>query len=290
MEIKSIVFKLIFFFLIISLPCCLIFRERENFLDKWSAITGENVEAVRQYDDPTIAQKALKSDKFFTATAALQDRSQMGSAPRLFADHIFDAIGRHIQANLPTVREELDEFQNEFDERELNWIRFLSGETVQGFRYASGQVFRSDSDRNLESNHDYVQLVLPNWSKSHYSNQDLYIARNAEVWKNLFANCPHLKDNIRLNMQLNAIRMLHFWKFCFDFRETDVILVDNRKSPLHSNGDHNALRLTRFIGALGLFKCESILNVSKNLLETYFKAHTSYSYWSNAWEKAKPLY
>jgi hypothetical protein len=237
---------------------------------------------------------------FLMATAALLDQSPVGSSNRNLAERLLVAVEQGIAAAVPTAMGELDRFseKGKFSERELNWIKFLAGETVKGFHYANCQAFRADSDRNLESGHDYVQVVFPSWAPSQYSNRDLFIRDKFETWKKLSTDCPMIMLIIYLNVQLNAIRMIHFWGFLFDFEQdaepihdnyvrTFVIIMDNPDSPLHRAGDHNALRATRFIETLGMFGCfGDLLKIFfEGLLVEYFQGHPSIEYWYKAWEQ-----
>jgi hypothetical protein len=112
--------------------------------------------------------------------------------------------------------------------------------------------------------------------------------------------------NINLNIQLNAIRMLHFWGFKFAFvRDTPdpkwnrwkidrvfVNLEDNPGSPLHSGTDHNTLRATRFIETLEMFGCfNGLLKIfAEGLLPEYYSQHPSWQYWHKAWENTPRLF
>jgi hypothetical protein len=229
-------------------------------LNNWGTATGADVKLAAQWSAEEVGQKVLQSDDLLIATAALQDQSQTGSGAWKFASNIFELIEQYVESHLKDAGEELSNFQSaksttKFTKKELNWIRFLYGATVpsvsvsnEGFCYVNGRAFRSDSDGHLEEHHDYVQVVFPNWSPSNHANQDLYIGHNSQAWKDLLARFPHLKNNVRLNMQLNAIRMLHFWKFRFAFQGNKVILVDDPTSVIHSPS-HNDIRVTRFIEA-----------------------------------------
>jgi hypothetical protein len=262
-------------------------------LKTWAEVTDVNVEETDQIISSEIAQRAFQGDNFLIATAVLLDQSPVGSEAYTFASSIFAAVEQYIRDSLAAAERELNDFQSQspikFEGREPNWIRFLGGATVSGFRYGNGQAFRRDSDGNLESHHDYVQIVFTNMAQSQYANQDLYISPKAETWKAMLRNCPMIKRNIKLNMSLNAIRMLHFWKFHFAFEGKKVVLVDNSGSPLHSQSDHNTLRATRFLEALRLLECGGILNAFQYLLETNYRPHSSYNYWSAQWTKSDHL-
>jgi hypothetical protein len=200
-------------------------------------------------------------------------------------------IERNIETNLPTAMAELNRFsrKNEFSGRHLNWIKFLAGDTVQGFRYANCRAFREDSDANLEYHHDYVQVVFPSWSPSKHGNKDLYIRDRAETWKALHRECPILWLNIWLNMHLNTFRMLSFWELSFSFSQGRVRLEDNPFSILHNNGDHNEKRVTRLIVALKLFECIDLLIILEELLKTNYLTRESCKTWSNEFNRNSHL-
>ncbi|MDR1907229.1 MAG: soluble NSF attachment family protein [Puniceicoccales bacterium] len=256
-----------------------------NLFKNWEKMA--DVSSVTSLTPQTIAKEAFQKGDFLMATAALKDQSQTGSPEWKFANRILESVEQGIREKLPTALKELNRFseKNKFDARELKWIEFLAGKDVEGLRYKNCQAFRNDTDNKLEGNHDYVQVVFPSWSPSRYFNKDLYISRNVKTWKALLKDCPNIRRNIQLNMQLNAIRMLHFWKFHFAFQGDRVILEDNSQSPLHEDGNHNTLRATRFIRALRMFRCRSLLNVFKILLEEHYKNSSSYQKWSDELKK-----
>jgi hypothetical protein len=140
--------------------------------------------------------------------------------------------------------------------------------------------------------------LFPSWGPSSVTNKDLHIRDKVETWKALLRECPTLKRNIRLNLQLNTIRMLHFWKFKFAFIQDNpsklgagifirvfITLKDNLESPLHGSTDHNTLRATRVIEALKMFGCFSgLLKIfAEGLLFTHYRGHPSFQHWENAW-------
>ncbi|MDR1435279.1 MAG: hypothetical protein LBI77_02650 [Puniceicoccales bacterium] len=275
--------------------------DEATLLKSWGAVTGTNIESVSKWDAQKIAQRVLQDDNFLTAAAAVQDQSQNGSQTWKSAGHIFNAIEEYIQSCLAEAESELNRFQAsstvKFTERQPDWIKFLFGGTVSPLgiesRYVNSQAFRSDNEKNLKDNHDYVQIVFPNWSQSGSANPDLCIEKNSKAWKALFASRDYqeLKNNFRLVLQLNAIRMLHFWGLLFTFEGNKVALVNNSGSILYVNGDHNRLRVTRFLIALRLFKCEGIFSLFRNLLEKYFKEHSSYvQHWSKTWADSRTIY
>jgi hypothetical protein len=267
-------------------------------LDAWKSMgRGKKVEDLTSCTPLELIRRLSYREEFLMATAALMDQSPTGSTGRALAERLLAFVERGIFENVPTAMAELNGFSEKgrFSERELNWIKFLCGADVQGFCYKNCQAFRADSDYDLENRHDYIQIVFPSWAPSQYGNQDLYIRDKAEIWKKLLKTCPNVRHNIYLNMQLNAIRMLHFWRFRFtfiqddigDFTRTFVSLVDNPNSPLHKNGDHNTLRATRFIEALEMFGCfgDFLKIFSEGLLPEYYSSHPSWKYWYQAWEK-----
>jgi hypothetical protein len=247
-------------------------------LENWEKSTGVHSDVLKAASSE-IFQKAANNQDFLVATIGLKDQSPAGSRERDFTDRILQSVEQGIQANLPVAMAELNKFsrKSEFSGRQLQWVEFLAGGTVSEFRYQDCQAFRNDNDSNLESYHDYVQVVFPSYRPSQNGNSDLYIEDNVDAWKALLRECPILRCNINLNMQLNAIRMLHFWKFKFAFQGNTVVLVDNLRSPLHEHGNHNTWRATRFIVALQWFKCTGFLNVFKVFLNKYYQNVPAYS-------------
>jgi hypothetical protein len=282
------------------------FAKSSLLLKKWEIANGGlrysdvNVRSIFQSKPREIAKVASAAKDLLIATAGVRDQSLARSRERAFADRMVQAVEQGIHENIRTAMAELSRFPriSEFSPRELLWIKFLAGDTVQGFRYENCQAFRMDSDSNLETKHDYVQVLFPSWAPSHFANPDLYIRDKVDLWKALVRECPTLALNINLNIQLNAIRMLHFWGFKFAFEEdllnvpstgrVFVVLKDNPNSPLHEDGDHNALRATRLIGALKMFGCfNGLLKIfAEGLLPKHYSKHSSYQYWLRAWENS----
>jgi hypothetical protein len=264
-----------------------------------SYLGNRDIAEIVNLSPQEIARLAYNNQDFLMATAVLADQSPAGSAERNFADRIFRAVEQGIQTNLSAAMVELDKFsrKGEFQGRYLEWVRFLAGETVAGLRYPNCQAFRVDSDIHLENYHDYVQVVFPSWEPSGYHNKDLYIRDKVETWKALIKECPSLARNIQLNIQLNAIRMLHFWGYRFYFTQDApnvpgvvrvfVNLEDNPNSPLHKLGDHNELRVTRFLEALVMFGCfGGLFHIfAEGFLPEYYAKHPSFSkYWVKVFE------
>jgi hypothetical protein len=199
---------------------------------------------------------------------------------------------------------ELNRFsrRNEFRGRQISWLRFLAGGTVQGFRYLNFRDFWKDSDINLENEHDYVQVVFLNMKPSDYHNRDLYIEDNVETWRALHRECPTLWGNMRINMVISTLRMLHFWGLRIAFSENlerfmhnltvenfgdfdfphAITIIDNPNSVLHRAGNHNRLRLTRVIMALQLFGCEDYSDKIREYLEANYPRDESFNLWMRA--------
>ncbi|MDR1907231.1 MAG: hypothetical protein LBQ03_03395, partial [Puniceicoccales bacterium] len=267
----------------------------------WEKATSMRREDVARLTHQEIVEKA--HGRFLIATIVLKDQSRTGSPEWNFADHILQSVDQGIREKLPMTLEELNKFpgKNKFSARELKWIEFLIGKDVEGLRYKNCQAFRNDTDDNLEKNHDYVQTIFPSWSPSAYANTDLYISHKAETWKALLSSCPNIRRNLWLNMQLNAIRMIHFWKFRFAFwqdvpgtscNRTFVVIEDNPQSPLHREGDHNTLRVTRLIGALTMFGSKGDAPLHEFLegtLPKHYRKSSSLQFWFSAWEKTPSL-
>jgi hypothetical protein len=300
-------------------------RANPNFVDAppslevWEKATGARalLTQIRNFTPQEMVQFAGDNQSILKATVVPGDQAPKGSQEQNFADFVMRSVKQGILESLPVAMAELNSFsrKSEFQGRQLEWVKFLAGETInvddtankatgEKFPYASCQAFWDDSDTNLESKHDYVQIVFPSWGPSSNCNRDLYIRDNVETWKALLRECPTVKRNIHLNIQLNAIRMLHFWGFRFAFTQDApnpiwnvdrvfVILEDNLSSPLHRDGDHNALRATRFIEALKMFGCfNGLLKIfAEGLLPEYYSKHHVYKkYWTKAWENTTRLF
>jgi hypothetical protein len=264
-------------------------------LQKWEWVTGVKFKDILTSTHQEIAQIALMNKKLLMAAAALMDQAPQGSPGQEFAAHVMQCVKQSIRENVPAAMAELNKFsrKGEFSERQLRWIEWLAGATVSGFSYPNGQAFRGDGDANLETKHDYVQLVFPSLAPSQHANSDLCVRDKVDLWKDLLHGCPTIALNIILNIQLNAIRMLYFWGFKFAFGQdapnvwgTDrVVLKDNLNSLLHKNENHNVSRATRFIIALRMFGLsESIGRTFVELLFARYGDSTSLQYWKNAWE------
>ena len=101
-------------------------------------------------------------------------------------------------------------------ERRENWIKILSGETIENgdFRYKSGAEFRRDNDENLEKYHDFIQVFFPTYEASQFANEDLNINACRELWEKVAAEKGQATiKRIQREMRLNFIRMLLFWGF-----------------------------------------------------------------------------
>ncbi|MDR0740607.1 MAG: hypothetical protein LBF34_02765 [Puniceicoccales bacterium] len=215
-----------------------------------------------------------------------------------------DILEQFVKRNLSVAMAELDRFsrRNEFRGQQLSWVRSLAGGTVQGFCYPNCQAFWDDTDAKLEANHDYIQVFFPSLGPSQYANQDLYIRDNVETWKALRLECPTLWENIRINMVISTLRMLHFWGLRIAFPENverfmhnltvenfgdfdfphAITIIDNPNSVLHRAGDHNRLRLTRVIMALQLFGCEDYNDKIREYLEANYPRDESFNFWMRA--------
>lgn len=171
------------------------------------------------------------------------------------------------RTNLPEKRN-----LNDFNNKERAWIKFLSGEVLTpeekakyNFVYSSCEEFLQDNDENLESRHNYIQVVFPNIIKSVFSNTDLYIQGKENLWKNILSN-ESTKKNIQETMRRNYNRILNFW--------------DNKS--LGSN-DHNILRMTRVLISLKLFGLqEEYENLKRYLINRFGEEESfskSFEYW-----------
>lgn len=183
------------------------------------------------------------------------------------------------------------------NKREGNWIKFLSGEEIQGkiFKFKSCEEFRKASDKKLESYHDYIQVVFPNLEQSGYANQDLYLNKNLEKWKELMQD-EELRLKIQKNLKLNLIRILKFFGFEVTLDENSEItkLVAKKDSVVFKPWNHNSLRLTRVLKCLKIFGLDNEYNLiinsisSNNEIMTKIQKNStlkeSYEYWIKAKE------
>lgn len=178
--------------------------------------------------------------------------------------------------------------------RQENWIRILAGETIPNeyFRYNSGREFRQDTDENLETNHDFIQVFFPTYEQSRFANPDLNIDSCRELWRQVATEENHATIKcIQREMLMNSIRMLLFWGFKVVLNIPDIAgntplayePSDSRKlfspdspdcleghdfqlirialdvaTPWSSNvDDHNRLRITRVLKSLKIFGLDS---------------------------------
>ena len=159
-----------------------------------------------------------------------------------------------------------------FNNREKTWIRLLAGEEISdtSFPFKSCGTFRQTGNDELkkfkvgaidykklqlEDLHNYVQLIFPNLEHGMF-NEDLYLNRNLNGWKNLLQNHLSTRLKIQNQMKLNLVVMLEFWNFNVDLDEKSEIkqISANKKSIIFKHGgDHNCLRFTRVLNCLRLF-------------------------------------
>ena len=178
------------------------------------------------------------------------------------------------------------------NKREGNWIKFLSGEEIQGkiFKFKSCEEFRKANDKNLESHHDYIQVVFPNLERSGYANRDLYLNKNLKKWQELMQNLE-LRLKIQKNLNLNLIRILKFFGFevTLDKNSKIIRLVAKNDGVVFNPGDHNSLRLTRVLKCLKIFGLDNEYNLIINSIDSNKEIMTkinknltlkkSYEYW-----------
>jgi hypothetical protein len=230
------------------------------------------------------------------AAAALFDQSPQGSDGENLAVDTFAFLDGRIAAAVPMAMEELNRFpaRGGFIEQELNWIKFLIGANAEGFPYRNCMEFLLDSDSNLESKHNYVQIILPSLRPSAHANIGLHILHKINTWGDLLTQCLTARELIRLNMILNAIRMLRFWGFRFVFIRNNgrilIVLNDNPNSPLHRVGNHNRLRATRLMEALRMFGCFELADILRSLLSNdNYRGDPSIPFWQDAYANTHPI-
>lgn len=182
-----------------------------------------------------------------------------------------------------------------FNEREQNWIKFLLGEKIsdKSFLFKSCEEFRNSNNSDLERKHDFIQVVFPNLEKSGYANQDLYLNRKLQEWKNLLSN-KDLRLKIQKNMKLNLIRILEFFGFEIE-RNINYEITKIKANPdsiIFKPGNHNGRRFTRVLKCLKLFDLnkeyyliiDSIIENNQiiNIINKNSVLKTSYKFWINS--------
>jgi hypothetical protein len=157
---------------------------------------------------------------------------------------------------------------NDFD----NHIKFLCGEVVAWNNerpYDSLNEFIIDSDSNLESKHNYVQLVFPN-VRAGVANTDLLINVN---WNKL---PKEILEKMKENAKPCALRMIKFWKFDYTGGE---FIAHPEKQDFEN---HNNLRVTRVLKWLWIMGQFELFEKFRQALKKYYPNHKSWNYWKNA--------
>jgi hypothetical protein len=166
----------------------------------------------------------------------------------------------------------IKQMDSSLNEKFETWIMFLYGCVIDtnklssNFPYNSAKAFRSDSDDNLETIHNYIQVTFPNYKQSDSANFDLYLKNTklttnksvpGNVLKHLLSKFISLEHKIRLNMMLNASRMFRFWglEYAIDASGNAIIRTGHwtGASIKLPNDNHNNKRVTRVLHALGIF-------------------------------------
>lgn len=189
------------------------------------------------------------------------------------------------------------------------WVDFLCGCTIDTNNlksekegpppYRSTQLFRNDTDQNLESNHNYVQVVFPN-QKVGVANKNLFLDSNnlminklaaMDVWYTLIGKYPLIAYKIRLNTMLNASRMFRFWGLEYATNANGEIILRTGNWPdakkKLSPDDHNNLRVTRILLTLKMLSLNNIKNVFLKALKDNqgrLDGTKSIRYWLNVAE------
>ena len=185
------------------------------------------------------------------------------------------------------------------NKREVNWIKFLSGEEIQdeSFKFQSCEEFRKANDKNLESHHDYIQVVFPNLEQSGYANKDLYLNKNLKKWQDLMQDLE-IRLKIQENLRLNLIRILTFFGFEVTLGDSSKIIKLKAKTDgvAFKLGNHNGLRLTRVLICLKIFGLNrehqliiDSINSNKEIMKLVngnSTLKTSYGFWLNSRKNA----
>lgn len=187
-----------------------------------------------------------------------------------------------------------------FDKREQNWIKFLSGEKIEdkSFLFKSCEEFRSADNNSLENNHDFIQVVFPSLEKSGYANQDLYLNKNLKKWQDLMQDLG-LRLKIQKNLKLNLNCILTFFGFEVTLgKDSEIIKLNaNTDGVVFKPGDHNSLRLTRVLKSLKIFGLDrehqliiDSINSNKDimaLVNSNANFKTSYDFWVESAKTAR---
>ncbi|MDQ5984253.1 MAG: hypothetical protein RUMPE_01294 [Eubacteriales bacterium SKADARSKE-1] len=165
-----------------------------------------------------------------------------------------------------------------FTPKEKAWIALLSGAEIPesfDFRYKSCREFCKDSDDNLENFHDYIQVIFPSEQASAYANSDLFIGSRCDEWKQFLDDHPEICNQIQLNMKLNFVRMLEFWKFRV---KGSLVEAHPEQQNFHN---HNNKRVTRVAHALLVFGLTKMNKKFINMLKQGYFAHSSLGCWES---------
>lgn len=168
-----------------------------------------------------------------------------------------------------------------FDESQFSeqWINFYSSpdERIPGQPYTLENI-RQLSDEELETEHDYIQLLFPN---THISNYNPGAPRLTNDLAETIHNSPALMDEVLKSVD----QMLGFWGL---ERAGDDVTINPQKAARHRKWDgafdHNHQRITRmldFLMTCGKFRLA--MNIEQALQNHRLtKQQEENVFWANA--------
>jgi Opioid growth factor receptor (OGFr) conserved region len=157
----------------------------------------------------------------------------------------------------------------------MQYLEFFKNKNV--YKYKLDEILAWPNSK-LESTHDFIQLVFPNFEKSKYN-----------------TNTPDLtleEVNAIKNDPVAYTNMLNAWRRMFDFYgfklQSDTVLIDFFTPHWISLGNHNYLRITRIIKCMKIFQLDNLANSLMNCLEELYPEYSvqiglvTLDFWRNA--------
>jgi len=160
----------------------------------------------------------------------------------------------------------------------MQYLEFFKNKNV--YKYKLDEILAWPNSK-LESTHDFIQWVFPNFEKSKYN-----------------TNTPDLtleEVNAIKNDPVAYTNMLNAWRRMFDFYgfnfQSDKVLSKNENffTPHWiSLGNHNYLRITRIIKCMKIFQLDNLANSLMNCLEELYPEYSvqiglvTLEFWINA--------
>jgi hypothetical protein len=160
----------------------------------------------------------------------------------------------------------------------MKYLEFFQNKPV--YKYYASDIL-SWSDEQLETTHDFIQWVFPNFEKSKYnSNTPDLTLEEVEAIQN-----DKVASMIMIDMW---VRMLEFYGF--EIIPSTYQIKDNNLFMPHwiSLGNHNFLRLTRILKAMKIFKFDDLAASLMGVLEKIHKTYPNqisaitFGFWKEA--------